>query len=104
MGITISVLYPNDDGSRFDMEYYLQKHIPLVNERWSGMGMSEVRAVKSVGTADPNIPAPFQVVALLRFDSLEAFQAAAGEHGEEIIGDIANFTDVSPILQINEDL
>ena len=104
MAITITVLYPNTPDSKFDMNYYMKSHIPLVNERWSGMGMSELRAVKGVATGDPDTPAPYQVIALLRFDSLEAFQAAGGAHGAEIMGDIAEFTDVAPILQINEDL
>lgn len=104
MPITISVLYPNTPGSKFDMDYYLNTHIPLVKERWSSMGMSEVRAVKGVGTPDPDTPAPYQVIALLRFESMEAFQAAGAAHGGEIMGDIKNFTDTSPNLVINEDL
>lgn len=104
MSITISVLYPNTPGSKFDMDYYLQTHIPQVKERWSGMGMGDIRAIRAVGTADPKTPAPYQVVALLQFESLEAFQAAGAAHGAEIMDDIQHFTDVSPIVVINEDL
>jgi uncharacterized protein (TIGR02118 family) len=28
--IKISVLYPNNEGAKFDMAYYCQTHIPLV--------------------------------------------------------------------------
>lgn len=104
MGTTITVLYPNTPGSKFDMDYYLQSHIPLVKERWGGIGMSELRAVKGVANGDPDSPVPNQVIAILRFDSLEAFQAAGEAHGAEIMGNIAAFTDVAPVLQINEDL
>jgi len=28
--IKVSVFYPNDKGSRFDMTYYCDRHIPMV--------------------------------------------------------------------------
>ena len=31
--IKVSVLYPNDEGKTFDMEYYCNKHIPMVREK-----------------------------------------------------------------------
>jgi len=31
-------------------------------------------------------------------------QAAMGEHGEEVMGDIPNFTDVTPTIQISKNL
>ncbi len=40
---------------------------------------------------------------LIRFSSMDAFRSAmAGEHSAEILGDIANFTSVRPIVQVNE--
>lgn len=35
-------------------------------------------------------------------DSVEAFNAAFGPHAKEIMGDIANYTDLQPQLQISE--
>ena len=32
----------------------------------------------------------------------EAFQAAFGPHAQEIMGDIPNYTDLTPVLQISE--
>ena len=34
--IKVSVLYPNNDGSKFDMEYYLAKHMPMVRQKLAG--------------------------------------------------------------------
>jgi uncharacterized protein (TIGR02118 family) len=34
--------------------------------------------------------------------SLEAFQAAREPHAQEIVADIANYTDIQPVLQISE--
>ena len=30
--IKVSVMYPNGEGKHFDMEYYVNTHIPLVEE------------------------------------------------------------------------
>ncbi|HAQ86661.1 MAG TPA: EthD family reductase, partial [Pseudomonas sp.] len=35
-------------------------------------------------------------------DSLEAFQAGIAPHAEEIVADIANYTDLTPVRQISE--
>ena len=56
-----------------------------------------------VGTPDDS-PAPYQVIALLFFRSLQDFQNAAGAHAQEILGDIPNFTSVQPVIQISESL
>lgn len=34
--------------------------------------------------------------------SLEEFQAGFGPHAQEIPGDIPNYTDLSPVMQISE--
>jgi len=34
--------------------------------------------------------------------SIEAFRAARDSHAQEIRGDIANYTDIQPVLQISE--
>jgi uncharacterized protein (TIGR02118 family) len=35
-------------------------------------------------------------------DSAEAFQAAFAPHAQEIMGDIPNYTDIDPTIQISE--
>ncbi len=101
--IQVSVLYPNQPGTRFDERYYLDRHIPLVRERWGDMGLSDVRLLRGTGTPTGDA-APYRVIALLSFDSAEALQQAGAAHGREIFGDIPNFTDVQPIAQLNEAL
>ena len=31
--IKVSVLYPNKPGAKFDMDYYVNKHVPLVQQK-----------------------------------------------------------------------
>jgi uncharacterized protein (TIGR02118 family) len=101
--VLVTVMYPNQSGSTFNHDYYLQKHIPLVKERWSSMGLDDIRLVRGVGTPDGSEP-PYQVMALLSFRSMPEFQNAASAHAEELFADIPNFTNVQPVVQISEDL
>jgi uncharacterized protein (TIGR02118 family) len=101
--VLVSVLYPNQPGSRFDERYYLDKHIPMVRQRWEPMGLTDVRLLRGTNTPDGG-PAPFRVMALLTFASADALQKAAAAHGAELFGDIPNFTDVQPVAQVNEAL
>ena len=103
MAITVTVSYPNTPGSRFDMDYYLGAHFDLVGKLW-GHKLLSARAIKGIGTPDPDTPAPNQVVAILELESVEDLQALIAEHGDEVLGDITNFTDVSPAIQISENL
>jgi uncharacterized protein (TIGR02118 family) len=34
--------------------------------------------------------------------SVESFQAGFGPHAQEIMGDIPNYTDLTPVIQISE--
>lgn len=98
--IVVSVSYPNDPATSFNEDYYLRTHMPLVRERWSGMGLREAKVLK--GMPGPDGAAPSRIIALLSFESIEAFQKAAEAHGPELFGDVPNFTDGKPVVQISE--
>ncbi len=102
--VLITVMYPNQEGSRFDKDYYLHKHIPLVRERFGPLGLLNVSLFSGIGGGAPDAAATYQVMAHVTFDSLESFHQAASAHGEEVFGDIPNFTDVEPVVQVNEEL
>ena len=102
MSITITVIYPNTPGSTFDMDYYVQKHGPLVRKCWDRHGLKSLKVIKGLATPDPDVPPPYRVMALLEFASLDDFKAAVKASGAEVMGDIANFTDTAPQIQIND--
>ena len=103
MPITVTVSYPNTPGSKFDMDYYLGTHLELVGKCW-GDKLISARAIKGIATPDPDMPPPYQVVAILEVESLEVLQEVLETDGAEIMGDIPNFTDVEPVIQISENL
>lgn len=99
--IKVSVFYPNTEGKRFNADYFLNKHIPFVQEQ---LGSSLKRTSVDMGLAggEPGSPAPYQAMGHLFFDTVEAFQAAFGLHASSLMGDIPNFTDIQPTIQISE--
>ena len=99
--ILVTVMYPAAGGTKFDLDYYQSKHIPLGKERWGGPGLKQVQVVKGLSKADGG-SAEYQVMALITFGSLDDFKAAGTAHGREIFADIPNFTDSQALVQINE--
>ncbi len=97
--IIVTVVYPKTAESHFDLDYYLQKHIPLVKARITGM--ESIRIMRGTGALDGGRPG-FEMIALLHFSSLERMRDALAAHGQEIMGDIPKFTDIQPLIQINE--
>ncbi|HKM64027.1 MAG TPA: EthD family reductase [Acidisphaera sp.] len=94
----VTVMYPA--GPKFDLDYYVKTHTPLVHDRMGPMGLKSVEILKGVGA--PAGAATYQITCILSFASAESFQAAIGAHGAEIIGDIKNFTEAQPVMQFNE--
>jgi len=52
--------------------------------------------------AAPEIRRRNVVVAHLHCDSIDDFQRGFGPHTQEIMGDIPNYTDQAPVVQISE--
>lgn len=99
--IKVSVMYPNGDGSKFDMDYYVGKHIPMVKEK-VGDACKGINVDQGLGGGAPGEPATYAGMGHLLFESVEAFQGAFGPNAEEIMGDLPNFTNITPVIQISE--
>ncbi|MGK7871375.1 EthD family reductase [Falsiroseomonas sp. E2-1-a20] len=101
--VILSVMYPAPPGSSFDQEYYLNEHTALLWRCWKEMGLREVRILRGTGSPGDG-PATYGIIALLTFESAGALQKAVASHGAEIFADIPKFTNVQPVVQINESL
>jgi len=99
--IKVSVFYPNEGGKKFDMGYYCNKHMPMVQQKL-GAACKRVDAEQGLGGIAPGAPATYIAMCHLYFDSIEAFQTAFGPHAQAIMGDMPNYTDIQPIIQLSE--
>lgn len=100
--IRVSVLYPNQLGKKFDHKYYMEKHGPMVGRLLRPHGLVRAEIDRGISAADPNAPAPFLVVAHLFFNSVDDVHKAFRAVGREVMGDIPNYTDIQPQIQISE--
>ena len=99
--IKVSVFYPNTTGSTFDMPYYLNNHIPMVQQKLDA-ALKGVSVDHGMGGGQPGSPATYLAMGHLLFDSVEAFQQAWGPHAEAIVGDVPNYTNTQPTIQVSE--
>lgn len=91
--IRLSVLYPTSEGVSFDHDYYRTKHVPLCSETWQPARVE----------IDRGVDGPYIAAVHFLFDSADALQAALGGEGTAAIqADVANYTDIQPVLQISE--
>ncbi|MCJ1455298.1 hypothetical protein MMC28_005652 [Mycoblastus sanguinarius] len=88
--VTVILLYPKQSDSTFDMAYYLASHMPLVQERWSSLGLHDW-TVLHFEVDD----APYRVQTSLEFDTMAGFEKASkdtnvfDEHSEVYCNKIA---------------
>ncbi len=100
--VTISFLYPNRHGSKFDMHNYLNIHMPRAIEHLSAhKGFQGVSVERGLTGETPDAPPPYIAVCHYRFDSVEDFLAAVTAHAALLQGDMPNYTDIPPVIQIS---
>ena len=99
--IKVTFLYPNSDGSRFDMEYYTTNHLELSRAKF-GTALKGLTIDRGLFGIEPGSKPSFHAVAQLQFDSLDEFYAALIPSIEEFKADALNYTDVEPVILISE--
>jgi uncharacterized protein (TIGR02118 family) len=89
----MSVFYPSAEGSTFDHDYYREHHVPLAMQAW-GLARADI---------DTGVDGPYVAAVHFEFDSVEALQAAmAAEATGEVLADVANYTNITPVIQTSE--
>jgi uncharacterized protein (TIGR02118 family) len=91
--IRLSVFYPKSEGATFDHDYYREKHVPLCINTW-GLQGAEI---------DKGLDGPYVAAVHFKFASPDALQAAMGSEGTgAVLADVANYTNIQPVLQTSE--
>ena len=92
--IVATILYPRTDESTFDMDYYVNSHMPMFGEclgdACQGWGAVAVPAGK------------YAAIGWASITSQDALNETLAEHGAKIMGDVPNYTNVSPDMVVGE--
>lgn len=99
--IKVTALYPNTEASKFDIEYYCKRHMPMVRDLL-GTALKRIEVEQGVTDGNPESQASHVAAGHMYFESLEAFKDAFAPHAQEIRGDISNYTDIQPQILISE--
>lgn len=96
------ISYPNQEGSRFDVDYYLNQHMTLVVEKLGARGLITAAVDQGVAGGTPGSKPKYQIQCHLNFSTIEELDAALKAEGAALMADLANFTDVRPEVQVNQ--
>ena len=89
---TMYVTYSGDAATRFDRDYYIQHHLPLVMECWGPLGLEGCAAFWPAVLATGTI-----CICECRFYDEAAMRAAlAAPTTPRVMADIARFTEATP--------
>ncbi|RYN46677.1 hypothetical protein AA0118_g12488 [Alternaria tenuissima] len=102
MTITVTVLFPNTPDAKYDIDYYVNKHMPLIQTLWGRYGVKSWSATKFSNEVDgsPSLYAFGSVV--VWEDHEEMKNAFSGPEAKEVMGDIVNFSNKEAVFLIGE--
>jgi uncharacterized protein (TIGR02118 family) len=97
----VSVMYPNQEGARFDIDYYRTQHMELVRKHMRPFGLVRTEVLKGIsGTGGQ--PAPFVCIGNLYFETVDGYEKGIEASAGSLRSDIPNFTNVTPVRQVSE--
>lgn len=97
----VAILYPGGEGKFFDMAYYEKTHMPLV-AAYLGKNLKYYEIDRGVSGRSPEEQAPYVAVGYFYVYDLGAYHQAIAQNREPIVGDIKNYTNILPTVQISE--
>ena len=96
----ITVLYPAKDNEAFDFDFYLRRHVPLIQDIL-GKSLHRIEVRKGATSHDGGTPTYTCVISIWIAD-WAAYEKAMAVRASELIAEVPLFTRVMPQMQIDE--
>ena len=97
----VAILYPNGEGKNFDMDYYENKHMPMV-AGFLSKNLKFYEIDKGIAGRTPTDKVPYLAVGYFYIKDVAEYNKAIGKNIDAIINDFKNYTNIQPIIQISE--
>ncbi|HPG08744.1 MAG TPA: EthD family reductase [Saprospiraceae bacterium] len=97
----VTILYPNGEGKTFDLEYYHDKHMPMV-AGFIGKNLKFYEIDQGIAGRTPGEQVPYLAIGNFYVYDLPEYNAAIRAHLDTITGDFKNYTNIQPIIQISK--
>lgn len=97
----VAILYPNGDDKTFDMDYYEKKHMPMV-AGFLGTNLKFYEIDRGISGRTPGDKPPFLAIGYFYVQDIAAYTKAIAQNREAVINDFKNYTNVQPLVQVNE--
>ena len=99
MSMSLQVMYPVTETTKFDYDYYFNKFKKIVGETLGEHTQSTL--VTKCIAGGPDVPAGYYAIATMVFENQSALDLALSKAGTAL-GDIPNFTNAEPVMLIGE--
>lgn len=98
--ISLVVSYPRSEDGHFDADYYVSHHLPLVREAWGPHGLDSIEGYFPAGDEGDIL-----AMAVCTFANQSAIDTAfAAPRTDEVMADVANYTNLTPLRSRLEQL
>ncbi|GFN11042.1 hypothetical protein AtubIFM56815_008608 [Aspergillus tubingensis] len=102
MTYTITVVFPNEPDAKYDIEYYTNVHMRLIEKHWTKYGLKSWSVTK-FGPALDGTPPPYAVGSRVHWESEEGMKKAfESPEVPEVMGDVVNFSNRPAIFLFGE--
>jgi uncharacterized protein (TIGR02118 family) len=99
--IKISVFYPHKEGAAFDMDYYVNRHMPMVRDAL-GAACKGIAVEHGLSGGAPGSRPPYVAMGHILLESMQAIEAAFAPHVSTFLADVPNYTTIEPVMQVSE--
>lgn len=97
----VAIFYQAGEDKTFDMDYYEQKHMPMV-AALIGKNLKYYEIDKGISGRTSNDKALYVAIGYFIVKDIAEYNKAIGANRETIISDFKNYTNIQPVIQISE--
>ena len=92
----LTILYPNSEGVRWDVDYYRKGHMPLIMRLYGTKAIKRFELRKGDASMEGGKPDYIGTVNIYIADA-KAFEEAGRQHTQALVDDVPNFSSVPPV-------